>query len=297
MKIGFIGLGIMGRPMVRNLIEAGYLVMVYDIMPESMSIAEGYGAVKAQGVRVIAEQCNVIFTMLPNSAHVEETVMGDSGILAWGQPGALLIDTSSISPVMSKHLAEALMEKGLRMIDAPVSGGEGGAVDKSLSIMVGGEEEVFREALPILQAVGRDIIHVGSNGAGSMVKLANQIMVNVNMAAMAEAVVFAQSAGIDVSTMHAAVRGGAAGSAVLDAKIPKIAARDFLPGGPVAINAKDLQNVMETGREMGVPLPLTAQVLEMFRSLMAHGHARTDHSGLVLHYELLANQNQPLPEN
>ena len=291
MNIGFIGLGIMGRPMVHNLIKAGHSLIVYDVNPKAVEAVEEYGARGARSLAELAEKSDVFFTMLPDSSHVEEVVLGEGGIIHYGKEDSLLIDTSSISPVISKKIADALREKGIHMVDAPVSGGEDGAIAGTLSIMVGGEEEAFKRAYPILEAVGRDIVHVGSNGAGTTVKLANQIMVNVNMAAMAEAVVFAEMADIDITKMYEAVRGGAAGSAVLDAKIPKIAKRNFQPGGPISINAKDLQNVINAGKAVNAPLPLTTQVLEMFRDLIAHGHERTDHSGLVLYYEKLANFN------
>ena len=289
MRIGFIGLGIMGRPMVYNLIKAGHSLRVYDINRKAVEAVEQYGAIASKSVSELAEKSEVFFTMLPNSSHVEEVVLGENGIISHGKENTLLIDTSSISPVVSKRIADTLRKKGIEMVDAPVSGGEDGAISGTLSIMVGGEDKAFKKAFPVLQAVGRDIIHVGSNGAGTTVKLANQIMVNVNMAAMAEAVTFAEMADIDITKMYEAVRGGAAGSAVLDAKIPKIVKRNYQPGGPISINAKDLQNVIDAGKEINAPLPLTTQVLEMFRSLIAHGHERTDHSGLVIYYEKLAN--------
>lgn len=289
MRIGFIGLGIMGRPMVYNLIKAGHSLRVYDINRKAVEAVEQYGAIASKSVSELAEKSEVFFTMLPNSSHVEEVVLGENGIISHAKENTLLIDTSSISPVVSKRIADTLRKKGIDMVDAPVSGGEDGAISRTLSIMVGGEDKAFKKAFPVLQAVGRDIIHVGSNGAGTTVKLANQIMVNVNMAAMAEAVTFAEMADIDITKMYEAVRGGAAGSAVLDAKIPKIVKRNYQPGGPISINAKDLQNVIDAGKEINAPLPLTTQVLEMFRSLIAHGHERTDHSGLVIYYEKLAN--------
>ncbi|GAQ25340.1 MULTISPECIES: 2-hydroxy-3-oxopropionate reductase [Tepidanaerobacter] len=289
MRIGFIGLGIMGRPMVYNLIKAGHSLRVYDINRKAVEAVEKYGAIASKSVSELAEKSEVFFTMLPNSSHVEEVVLGENGIISHAKENTLLIDTSSISPVVSKRIADTLRKKGIDMVDAPVSGGEDGAISRTLSIMVGGEDKAFKKAFPVLQAVGRDIIHVGSNGAGTTVKLANQIMVNVNMAAMAEAVTFAEMADIDITKMYEAVRGGAAGSAVLDAKIPKIVKRNFQPGGPISINAKDLQNVIDAGKEINAPLPLTTQVLEMFRSLIAHGHERTDHSGLLIYYEKLAN--------
>lgn len=289
MNVGVIGLGIMGRPMVKRLLEAGHVVHVNDISEEAMLQVEGYGAVPCISLKELVEQSAIIFTMLPNSSHVEEVALGENSIIVHGRAGQILIDTSSISPVISKKIADSLAEKGIGMMDAPVSGGETGAIEGTLSIMAGGEEATFNKVLPLLKAVGRDIIHVGGHGAGSLTKLANQIMVNVNMAAMAEAIVFARKAGIDITKMYEAVRGGAAGSAVLDAKIKSIVHGDYTAGGPVSINAKDLTNVLEAGRELGAALPLTAQVLEMFGSLLSHGHGRTDHSGLVLHYEMLAN--------
>ena len=292
MKIGFIGLGIMGKPMVKNLLVSGFSVLAYDISAQAMETVKGYGAELAGDIAHLAQSCEVIFTMLPQSNHVEDVALGESGILYHAEPGTALIDTSSISPVASKTIAEKLAGNGILMIDAPVSGGELGAIKGTLSMMVGGEETVIDKVRPYLEAVSAEITHVGGNGAGCMVKLANQIMVNVNMAAMAEAVVFAEKAGIDTLKMYNAVKGGAAASAVLDEKIPKIVKGDYTAGGPISINAKDLQNVLDEGKLIKAPLPLTNQVLQMFHSLQNYGHDRTDHSGLVLYYEMLANIKQ-----
>ncbi|OQP14681.1 2-hydroxy-3-oxopropionate reductase [Geobacillus zalihae] len=289
MLIGFIGIGIMGKPMVRNLLKHGYTVTVFDINEEAVRSIASEGAVPAASPKETAKNSDVIFTMLPNSEHVRSVVLGKDGVVEGAKQGTIVVDMSSISPVVSKELAETLAGRGIDMLDAPVSGGEPKAIDGTLAIMVGGKEEVFEKVKPLLQCMGKDITLVGGNGAGATVKLANQIMVNVNIAAMSEAIMLAAKAGIDIEKLYQAVRGGLAGSAVLDAKAPLILARNFQPGGRIDINLKDLTNAIEAAHAIGAPVPLASQVLEMFYALKADGKEGLDQAALVQYYEKLAN--------
>lgn len=286
--IGFIGLGIMGKPMALNLLKAGYQVTVNDINTESVEALVAAGA-QAGTPADMGTQCEVIITMLPAAQHVKQVVLGDNGILKTATQGTVIIDMSSISPVASVEIAQEAAKHGVEMIDAPVSGGEPKAIDGTLAIMVGGKESVFASVKPVLDAVGADIVLVGKNGSGVTAKLANQVIVNLNIAAMSEALVLAAKAGIDVEKMYQAIRGGLAGSAVLDAKVPLILERNFVAGGRIDINLKDMTNVMETAHEIGVPLPLSSQLLEIFHALKVDGKAGDDHGGIVQYYEKLAN--------
>ncbi|MEI7024833.1 2-hydroxy-3-oxopropionate reductase [Paenibacillus sp. y28] len=287
-KIGFIGLGIMGRPMSMNLLKAGYALTVFDINREAVDLLAAQGAQPAATPKEVAENSDVIITMLPNSRHVTEVITGENGILKGARQGSVIIDMSSITPVASKELADKAAEAGLFMLDAPVSGGEPKAIDGTLAIMVGGSQSVFEQVLDVLQTVGQDVTLVGDNGCGTTAKLANQIIVNLNIAAMSEALVFAAKAGIDIDKMYQAIRGGLAGSAVLDAKVPLILKRNFVAGGRIDINLKDMTNVMETAHDIGVPLPLSSQLLEIFHALKIDGKAADDHGGIVQYFEKLA---------
>ncbi|NMI02757.1 2-hydroxy-3-oxopropionate reductase [Paenibacillus sp. SZ31] len=287
-RIGFIGLGIMGRPMSLNLIRAGYDVSVYDINQTAVMSLADLGARGAASPKEVAEHSDVIFTMLPNSEHVRTVITGEQGVLAGANTGSIIIDMSSISPVVSKELAQLVSKSGLYMLDAPVSGGEPKAIDGTLAIMVGGNEMIFESVKEVLQVVGQDVTRVGDNGSGATAKLANQIIVNLNIAAMSEALVFAAKAGIDVEKMYQAIRSGLAGSAVLDAKVPLILDRNFVAGGRIDINLKDMTNVLETAHDIGVPLPLSSQLLEIFHALKIDGKAADDHGGIVQYFEKLA---------
>ncbi|TVY10986.1 2-hydroxy-3-oxopropionate reductase [Paenibacillus cremeus] len=287
-KIGFIGLGIMGRPMSLNLMKAGYPLCVFDINPDAVSTLEAAGARAAASPKEVAENSTIIFTMLPNSQHVNEVITGKNGILEGASKGTIIIDMSSISPVISKELSETVSEAGLHMLDAPVSGGEPKAIDGTLAIMAGGSQSIFESVFDILRVLGKDVTLIGTNGSGTTAKLANQIIVNLNIAAMSEALVFAAKAGISVEKMYQAIRGGLAGSAVLDAKVPLILERNFVPGGRIDINLKDMTNVMETAHDIGVPLPLSSQLLEIFHALKVDGKASEDHGGIVQYFEKLA---------
>ncbi|MDY8025057.1 2-hydroxy-3-oxopropionate reductase [Paenibacillus polymyxa] len=287
-KIGFIGLGIMGRPMSLNLLKADYELTVFDINQEAVTALVASGAHAAASPKEVAERSEIIFTMLPNSNHVKEVILGENGILKGASIESVIVDMSSISPVVSKELSVKAAEADLHMLDAPVSGGEPKAIDGTLAIMVGGKESVFEHVLDVLHVLGQDVTLVGDNGCGATAKLANQIMVNLNIAAMSEALVFAAKAGINIEKMVQAIRGGLAGSAVLDAKVPLILQRNFVAGGRIDINLKDITNVMETAHDIGVPLPLSSQLLEIFHALKVDGKAADDHGGIVQYFEKLA---------
>lgn len=288
-KIGFIGLGIMGKPMALNLLKAGFTLTVNDLNQDTVNTVVAAGAVAASSAKEVAENSDVIITMLPASKHVKEVVLSENGILAGAKAGSVIIDMSSITPEVSRELAAEAAKKGVGMLDAPVSGGEPKAIDGTLAIMVGGKEDVFESAKPVLYGMGKDVTLVGDSGCGVTAKLANQIIVNLNIAAMSEALVLAAKAGIDIEKMYQAIRGGLAGSAVLDAKVPMILDRNFVAGGSMAINMKDITNVMETAHEIGVPLPLSSQLLEIFHALKVDGKIKDDHGSIVRYYEKLAN--------
>lgn len=288
-NIGFIGLGIMGKPMSLNIIKAGYNVSVYDVNKEAVETVVQAGAVAASSPKEVGEQSDIIITMVPNAHIVKEVVLGENGIIQGAKEGTVIIDMSSISPVTSKQIASEVAQKGIEMLDAPVSGGEPKAIDGTLAIMVGGKEEVFGRVKDVLYCMGQAVTLVGENGCGATAKLANQIIVNLNIAAMSEALVLAAKAGIDIEKMYQAIRGGLAGSAVLDAKVPLILERNFVAGGRIDINLKDIANVMDTAHEIGVPLPLSSQLLEILHALKVDGKAAHDHGGIVQYYEKLAN--------
>lgn len=287
--IGFIGLGIMGKPMALNLIHAGHPLTVYDINKEAVEALANSGAVAADSLKAVGENSDIIITMLPASNHVKEVVLGENGVIKSAKAGTVVIDMSSITPVVSKEIASELAKAGIEMLDAPVSGGEPKAIDGTLAIMVGGKEEVFEQVKDVLYCMGENVTLVGENGCGTTAKLANQVIVNLNIAAMSEALVLAAKAGIDIQKMYEAIRGGLAGSAVLDAKVPLILERNFVAGGRIDINLKDITNVMDTAHEIGVPLPLSSQLLEIFHALKVDGKASHDHGGIVQYYEKMAN--------
>jgi 2-hydroxy-3-oxopropionate reductase len=288
-KIGFIGLGIMGKPMARNLMKAGHTVIVYDIVKENTEVMVEEGASERNSAREVAEECKVIITVLPNSPHVRAAVMGKNGVLEGASAGSILIDMSSIAPQVSKEISEACEKQGIEMLDAPVSGGEPKAIDGTLSIMVGGKEEVFKQVYDILMAMGGSAVYCGEIGAGNTTKLANQIIVALNIAAVSEAFMLSTKAGVDPDKVFNAIRGGLAGSTVMNAKIPMIMERNFKPGFKIDLHIKDLNNALDTGHEIGVPLPLTANVMEMLQKLHADGHGQEDHSAIAKYYEKIAD--------
>jgi 2-hydroxy-3-oxopropionate reductase len=288
MKIGFIGLGIMGRPMAKNLLAAGHELAVYDIDSARVAGLVEQGAKAAQSAKAAA-QSEVVITMLPNSPHVRQAVCGKDGVLDGAKAGLILIDMSSIAPGASREVAQHCAEKGVKMLDAPVSGGEPKAVDGTLSIMVGGERAVFDAVeKDILLKMGASAVYCGETGAGNTTKLVNQIVVALNIAAVAEGFTLARKAGVDPALMFGAIKGGLAGSTVMNAKVPMILEDNYTPGFKVDLHIKDLANAMDTGHAVGAPLPLTAAVMEMMQTLHADGFGENDHDALAKYYEKLS---------
>ncbi|CAM3007509.1 2-hydroxy-3-oxopropionate reductase [Vibrio diazotrophicus] len=288
MKIGFIGLGIMGKPMSKNLLKAGYSLVVLDRNEAAVKELTDAGAQSATSPKAVAEQCDVVITMLPNSPHVKEVALGENGLADGAKPGLVFIDMSSIAPLASQEIAKGLAEKGVVMLDAPVSGGEPKAIDGTLSVMVGGDKTVFDKYYDVMKAMAGSVVHTGDIGAGNVTKLANQVIVALNIAAMSEALSLATKAGVNPELVYQAIRGGLAGSTVLDAKAPMVLNRNFEPGFRIDLHIKDLANALDTSHGVGAQLPLTAQVMEMMQALKADGLETKDHSALALHYEKLA---------
>jgi len=284
-SIGFIGLGIMGKPMAKNLIKAGYPLKVYDIVTANVEQVAAAGATACSSIKEVVENSNMIVTMLPNSPHVKAVVLGDGGIAEYAAHGTLIVDMSSIAPAASKEMKDVLAPKGIRMIDAPVSGGEPKAMDGTLAIMVGGEKEDFDEALPLFEILGSSAVLVGPIGSGNICKLTNQIIVALNIAALSEGLLLAQRAGADPEKVFNAVKGGLAGSTVMNAKAPMILDGNFKPGFKIDLHIKDLGNALETGYATGTPLPLTAEVMQMLQTLHADGEGQSDHSAIMKWYE------------
>jgi 2-hydroxy-3-oxopropionate reductase len=286
--IGFIGLGIMGRPMARNLLKSGYPLVVHSRSRGPVDEIAKAGAKVATSPRDVAAQCDVLITMLPNSPDVEQVVLGRDGVIEDARAGLVLLDMSTISPLVSQKVGAALAPKSVQMLDAPVSGGEKGAIDGVLSIMVGGDKAVFDKALPIFQAMGKTITHLGPLGAGGFTKLANQIIVAVNLTALGEALTLAKKAGLDRELTLTALAGGLAGSKCLDQKKPNYLANTYNPGFKIDLHYKDLGLIMESARALGVPLPATAAVQELFSALRVKGRGGLDHSGVITLLEDLA---------
>ena len=286
--IGFIGLGIMGRPMARNLLKAGYPLVVHSRSRGPVDEIAKAGAKVGTSPRDVASQCEVLITMLPNSPDVEQVVLGRDGVIEGARSGMVLLDMSTISPLVSQKIGAALADKRVQMLDAPVSGGEKGAMDGALSIMVGGDKAVFDKALPIFQAMGKTITHLGPLGAGGFTKLANQIIVAVNLTALGEALTLAKKAGLDRELTLTALAGGLAGSRCLDQKKPNYVANSYNPGFKIDLHFKDLGLIMESARALGVPLPATAAVQELFSALRVKGRGGLDHSGVITLLEDLA---------
>ena len=287
-KIGFIGLGIMGKPMAKNLLKAEYGLVVHDVNRAAVAELVTLGAEAAGSPAAVARVTERIILMLPNSPEVRQVLTGPDGVLSAARPGTLVIDMSSISPLVAREMGEALKQHGLDFLDAPVSGGEPGAVNATLSIMVGGADAVFNGARELLGAMGKSVVRVGDVGSGNIAKLANQVMVAVHVGAMAEALVLAAKAGVDPRLVFQAIRGGLAGSNVLEAKAERVLARNFTPGFKVDLHAKDLANALDTARQIGAPLLLTAQAMEVLKALQVAGQGRQDHAAMVNFYERLA---------
>lgn len=289
MKLGFIGLGIMGKPMSKNLIKAGYELVVCDFNQASVNEVVALGAKAVENGAAVASECEVIITMLPNSPHVRSVTLGENGISDTAKPGTIVLDMSSIDPVESRAIGAELGKKGIELMDAPVSGGEPKAIDGTLSVMVGGKKETYDKYYDLLMVMAGSVVYVGELGAGNIAKLSNQIIVALNIAAMSEALTLAKKAGADPELVYQAIRGGLAGSTVLDAKAPLVLARKFDPGFRIELHIKDLNNALNASHAVSAPLPLTSQVMEIMQALKADGHEKEDHCSIVKFYEKLAN--------
>ncbi len=289
MKIGFIGLGIMGKPMSKNLVKAGHELVVCDFNKHAVAELVEMGAKQAANGAEVAKECDVVITMLPNSPHVRSVALGENGIADGAHEGSVLIDMSSIDPTESKKIGEELAKKGIEMLDAPVSGGEPKAIDGTLSVMVGGKKDLFDKYYDMLMVMAGSVVYVGELGSGNVAKLANQIVVAVNIAAVGEALAFAKKAGTDPELVYQAIRGGLAGSTVMDAKAPMMLSRNFKPGFRIELHIKDLNNALNAAHAISAPVPLTGQLMEMMQALKADGYEKEDHSSLVKFYEKIGN--------
>ena len=286
MKIGLIGLGIMGKPMAKNLLKAGYDLTVSDLNKAAVDEVVAAGAKSASNAE-IGETCDLVLTMVPNSPQVKAVMLGENGVAAHMKPGSVFIDMSSINPVASKEIAAVLAEKDIEMLDAPVSGGEPKAIDGTLSFMVGGKQEVFDKYKPVLEAMGSSVVRCGDVGAGNTTKLANQIIVACNIQALAEAMTLAQKAGVDPQLVFEAIKGGLAGSTVMNAKAPMMIKGDDKPGFKIDLHIKDLNNALDCAHSVGAPVPMTASVQEILQWLHNHEGGQKDHSAIAQYYEYL----------
>ena len=287
-RVGFVGLGIMGKPMAKNLLKAGFPLVVFNRSKGPLEELVREGAISADSAKGVAERAETIITMLPDSPEVREVILGKNGVVEGIKAGSVVIDMSSINPLVTQEISRTLEEKGVKMLDAPVSGGETGAIQGTLAIMVGGEKKVFEDCLEILKAMGKNIVHVGGIGAGGYVKLVNQIIVALNIASVGEAFSLGVKAGLDPQVIYQAIRGGLAGSQVLETKAPMIFGRNFKPGFKIKLHHKDLHNALSTAKDLGVPLPLSSFVQQIFVSLITEGKGNEDHSALATFFEKMA---------
>mgnify|MGYP004534783579 FL=1 len=287
-KVGFIGLGIMGKPMAKNLLNAGIDLMVCDLNEQAVKEVVERGA-QAASYREIGEKCDIVFLILPNGDISKSVLFDEGGVAQTLTAGKVVCDMSSVTPVESKECFAGLEKIGVGFVDSPVSGGEPGAVNGTLAFMAGGRQEDFDKLMPYYEIMGSSAVLIGDSGSGSVTKLANQIIVNNTIAIVSEAFVMATKAGADPVKVYEAIRGGLAGSAVLDAKIPMIVERNFVPGGKISINHKDIKNVVNTAHAIDVPIPYSAQLYEILQTLKIHGHMNDDHGGIVQYFEALAD--------
>lgn len=287
-QIGFIGLGIMGKPMARNLLKAGYSLTVYNRSRAPMEELATEGAALAESPADVAQRSQIVITCLPDSPDVESVVLGNQGVSSGAKTGMLYIDHSTIAPSSAQKIHTALQVKGVAALDAPVSGGDIGAQQGTLSIMVGGDETAFQQALPVLQAMGKNIIHVGVPGAGQVTKACNQIVVSMTVQAVAEALTLAKKAGVDPAKVRSALLGGFAQSRVLEVHGQRMIDGTFAPGFKLNLHRKDMNIVLQTGKELNLPLFGTAQVTELMNALLAQGKGELDNSALITLYETLS---------
>ena len=289
MKIGFIGLGIMGRPMAKNLVKAGHELVVFDFNKDAVADLVSCGAASADSGKEVASQVEVVITMVPNSPHVRSAVLGKDGVAEGAKPGLVLIDMSSIDPTESKAIGAECAKYGIEMLDCPVSCGEPKAIDGTLSVMCGGKKELFDKYYDMLMVMAGSVVYVGELGSGNVAKLANQMVVAINIAAVSEALTFAKKAGTDPELVYQAIRGGLAGSTVMDAKAPMMLDRNFKPGFRIELHIKDMNNALNAAHAISSPAPLTAQLMEVMQFLKSEGHEKEDHSSIVKYYEKIAN--------
>lgn len=285
MKIGFVGLGIMGKPMAKNLVKAGYEVVVSDLVKPAVDELVAMGATSAPNAKAVAEQCDIICTMLPNSPHVKTVVCGANGVLEGAKKGTLIIDLSSIAPVASQEICKICNDSGVEMIDAPVSGGDIGATNGTLSIMVGASQANFDRALPVLQKMGAKITLCGEVGAGNITKLANQVIVGVNLIGVCEAMALAKKAGADSETVYNAIKDGAAGSYIMNLKGRMILDGNMTPGFRLELHMKDMQNALDTGHTVGAPMPITSAIMELMHLVRAEFGGAVDNGSVYKYYE------------
>lgn len=284
-KIGFIGLGIMGKPMAKNLLRAGFPVQAFDVNQKAVQELAECGAIPAGSIAAAVEEADIVITMLPNSPQVRQVALGEGGLREKMSPDALYIDMSSIAPGAAREVAAALAEKGIHMLDAPVSGGEPKAVDGTLAIMVGGKEKDFLRAQPVFSVLGSSALLIGEVGSGNVCKLTNQVIVAANIAALAEGLTLAQNMDVDPEKVFQAIKGGLAGSTVMDAKAPMMLEHSFPPGFRIDLHVKDLGNALESGQLSGSPMPVARLTMDMLQYLQKHGFGSEDHSALFRWYE------------
>ena len=289
MRIGFVGLGIMGQPMARNLMKAGHELVVYTLDQSTIDQFVSEGAIGAKSNKEVAEKSDLVILMLPNSPNCEDALFSEGGVAEGLSAGKAVIDMSSINPVESQKFANRLEAMGVDFLDAPVSGGEPKAIDGTLAVMVGGKEEDFNKYKEVLELMASSVVLVGDVGAGNTTKLANQIVVALNIAAVSEAFALAKKAGVDPNAVYKAIRGGLAGSTVMDAKGTMMLERNYEPGFRIDLHIKDLQNALDTSHTVGVSLPLTAGIMEILQALKVDGFGSNDHSAIVKYYENINN--------
>ena len=288
-ELGFIGLGIMGKPMAGHLLKAGHTLYVYDIVPTAVAELQQQGAIACASSREVAEKVRTVFVIVPDTPHVEEVLFGCNSVAEGIKAGSIVVDMSSISPIATKVFAQRLREMQVEMLDAPVSGGQVGAQNASLSIMVGGSEEIFAKIRPYFELMGKNIVLVGGNGDGQTCKVANQIIVALTIEAVGEALLFASKAGADPAKVRSALLGGFAQSRILELHGERMIKRTFQPGFRICLHQKDLNLALESARKMGLSLPNTATAQELFNAMAAHGGSDLDHSAMVQALERLAN--------
>ncbi len=280
-KIGFVGLGIMGAPMAKNMIDAGYEVSAYDIIEPNLNKVVEQGAFKACCPKEVSEKSDITIIMVQNSPQSESAVLGEEGALEGASEGDLIIDMSSISPLVSQKISEQCESKGVKFLDAPVSGGEPGAIEGTLAIMTGGTSTDFERAKPIFDVLGASSVLCGEVGAGNYTKLANQMIVGANIHILAEALTLTTKAGLDPETVFNAIKGGLAGSNVMNTKAPMMYERNFNPGFRIELHLKDITNAMETANELQLPLQVTSNLHQVLKSLVIEGNGKDDHSGIL----------------